>query len=83
MKKSDGPWIRYEPGTEPPWTPPPFDLFNATSPCELFEHGMATAEQYLSWQDARTREIVRWAVKNHPGLTVADALEELWWCGGL
>jgi hypothetical protein len=74
MKKSDE-WIRYDPEDAPPWTPPPFDPFYATSPKELFEHGMATPEQYLSRQTERTRDIVHWAVKNHPGLTIADALE--------
>jgi hypothetical protein len=48
MKKYE-PWVRYEPEDAPPWTPPPFDPLSATSPQELFEHGMATPEQYLSW----------------------------------
>jgi hypothetical protein len=82
MKHNDE-WIPYAPRTEPPWTPPPFDPFYATSPQELFEHGMATPEQYLSLQTERTQNVVRRAMAHHPRLTIADALEELWWMGGL
>jgi hypothetical protein len=82
MKKYE-PWVRYEPDDAAPWTPPPFDPLNYTSPQELFEHGMATPEQYLSWQTERTQDVVRRAMRHHPGLTIADALEELFWMGGL
>jgi hypothetical protein len=44
---------------------------------------MATPEHYLSWQSESTKDIVRWAMKNYPGLTIADVLEELWCVGGL
>ncbi len=81
--KQSGPYVRYEPEDAPPWTPPPFDPFYATSPKELFEHGMSTPEQYLSRQTQQTKDIVAWAIENHPGLTIAEVLEELWSVGGL
>jgi hypothetical protein len=77
----DSPWIPYEPGDAPAWTPRPSNPFQRIPPQDLLEAG-ATPECYLCWQSERTREIVRWAMKHYSGLTIADAVEELWEHGG-
>jgi len=52
------------------------------SPEDLFSHGIVTPEQFLNQQPPRTRELVRSVMANHD-LTLAEALTDLWHCGGL
>jgi hypothetical protein len=47
----------------------------------MFERGIVTPERYLCWQTPDTRELVRAVM--HSGLTLAKALDHLWWFGGL
>ena len=77
-----GPWIVHDPATFVPPPPRPSNPFDHIPPQDLFNAGV-TPECYLCWQTDKTRDIVRWAMKNHPGVTITDVLEELWWVGGL
>jgi hypothetical protein len=52
------------------------------SPAELFERGIVTPERYLGWQTPDTRELVRWLMQIY-GHSLAEALDDLWWFGGL
>jgi hypothetical protein len=77
-----GLYIRYDPATFVPPPPRPSNPFDSIPPGDLFDAGV-TPECYLCWQSERIRDIVRSAMKDHPGLTIADAVEELWWHGGI
>jgi hypothetical protein len=49
---------------------------------KLFERGIVTSERFLCWQTPRTREHVRWLMENY-GHSLAEALGDLFWFGGL
>ena len=52
------------------------------SPQQLFERGIVTPERYLGWQTSKTRERV-WRLMQTYGHSLAEALDDLWWVGGL
>jgi hypothetical protein len=56
--------------------------FAHLSPHELFERGLVTPSRYWAWLTPRTRDRVRRVMASH-GHTLAEALDELWWMGGL
>jgi hypothetical protein len=76
-----GPYIRYDPDAvlPPPRPPNPFDTI---APEDLFAAGV-TPECYLCWRSGKDRRLIHWAMTNHPGLTLAEALSHCWWWGGL
>ena len=57
--------------------------FARLSPHEMFERGLITPSRYWAWLTPRSRERVRWVMANHDGLTLAEALDDLWEVGGL
>ena len=77
MKKYEQ-WVRYEPEDAPPWRPTPPER----PPEELFAAGLSP-HRYWGWLSARDRQMVMDIMHHHPGLTLAETIEHLWWAGGL
>jgi hypothetical protein len=61
--------------------PRPSNPFDCIPPHDLFAADVKP-ECYPCWRDDRYRDLILWCVNNH-GLTIVEAVEELWEAGGL
>jgi len=53
------------------------------SPEQLFARGITTTSRYFLGLSETDRALVLPVMDHHPALTLADAIDALWWHGGL